>query len=108
MSTKKTLKPEPVAVSTICSVCGLSWIEHGEDPTTDDCIRLLKAAATKAVAPIPYYPAYPYPHWREEPLWPKRHEPYEITYGGRAEKGLQECTPRLAQTTCKETNSLSL
>jgi hypothetical protein len=103
MPTKKTLKPEPVAISTICSVCGLSWLEHGKDPTTDDCIRLLKAALAIRPITIPTYPVYPHQHYREEPLWPKRHEPYEIIYGESAEKGLQEYKPMLA-----EGNGLSL
>lgn len=39
----RTPKPVPVVVTTICSLCDLPWEDHGEDPTTSDCIRLLKA-----------------------------------------------------------------
>ena len=39
----KTPKPQPVVVSTVCSLCGEDWAEHGDEPTTLDCIRLLKA-----------------------------------------------------------------
>src|ERR1035441_5059779 len=111
---KKTpIKPEPVAVTTICSVCGLSWLSHGKDPTTEDCIRLLKdALASRPIsAPRPY--AIPYRPWYWEEWYNKpyrRSEPYEITYGGRAEKSysLNEVTPRLLNTTCEATKGPSL
>ena len=35
--------PEPVVTATVCSLCGLAWEKHGDKPTKDDCIRLLKA-----------------------------------------------------------------
>jgi hypothetical protein len=119
MATRKKTpqKPEPVPVSTICSVCGLSWHDHGKDPTTDDCIRLLKAELAKRLIQVPY--SYPVPsrsyhpwHWEEWYMRPRRGEPYEITYGGGglAEKtySINECTPRALQTTCKATNGPSL
>lgn|ERR1019366_1365045 len=109
---KKTpQKPEPVAVTTICSVCGLPWHDHGKDPTTEDCIRLLKAElASKS---IPGYQPYPIRPWYWEEWYNKpyrRSEPYEITYGGRAEKSysLNEVTPRLLNTTCEATKGPSL
>jgi hypothetical protein len=30
----KQVKPEPVVVTTICSMCSLPWEQHGADPTT--------------------------------------------------------------------------
>jgi hypothetical protein len=76
-----SLKPEPVAVETICSVCGIDWGLHGESPTTDDCINLLKSALeyeqSRRVTPIyverhvappiqqPWYPSGPY--WYNSP-----------------------------------------
>lgn len=69
MATRK--KPTPVAVTTICSVCGLDWTLHGEDATTDDCIKLLKAELAKRPAVRPYaYPMPVYPYG--EPLRPYR------------------------------------
>jgi hypothetical protein len=112
---KKPTKPEPVAVTTICSVCGLPWQDHGKDPTTEDCIRLLKdeLASRPITAPQPYpVPSRPFPwyweEWYNKPY--RRSEPYEITYGGRAEKSysLNEVTPRLLNTTCEATKGPSL
>ena len=40
------LKPEPIAKSTVCSVCGLAWERHavkGKIVPVEECIRLLKA-----------------------------------------------------------------
>jgi hypothetical protein len=109
-------KPEPVPVTTICSVCGLSWHDHGKDPTTDDCIRLLKAELAKKLqtVPVPYpYPVRPW-YWEEWYRKPHR-EPYEITYwnssaneanyGGQSVK---EHTPRLLTSTCQASASSSL
>jgi hypothetical protein len=67
----KTPNPQPVVVSTICSMCGLDWQLHGEKPTTEDCIRLLKAELANrpptvitipTVYPYPVYPN-PTPYW---------------------------------------------
>lgn len=52
-------KPQPVIVNTICSLCGEPWEQHGDKPTTLDCIRLLKAKVP--VAPIVIQP-YPLPN----------------------------------------------
>lgn len=46
-------KPQPIVVRTLCSLCDEEWEAHGDDPTTLDCIRLLKAAKVK---PYPYVP----------------------------------------------------
>jgi len=63
------MKPKPVVVKTICSECDLPWEDHGENPTTSDCIRLLKSAATQRpscgcydIHPYRYY-IYPYQWW---------------------------------------------
>lgn len=63
----KPAKPTPVAVTTVCSMCGLDWHAHGEDPTTEDCIRLLRAELARRPVtvsfPAPYVqrPIYPWP-----------------------------------------------
>lgn len=52
-------------------MCGLDWRQHGESPTTEDCVRLLRAELARrpvavpfAVRPIPYVPCRPYgPYW---------------------------------------------
>lgn len=67
MTTRKTPQvPEPVAVTTVCSMCGLDWKLHGKTPTTEDCIRLLKLELARrphyvppVIIPQPY-PVVPY------------------------------------------------
>jgi hypothetical protein len=113
---KKPTKPEPVAVTTICSVCGLSWLGHGKDPTTDDCIRLLKEElATRPITvPQPYpVPVRPYRPWYWEEWHQKKREPFEITWSGTNEttyggESVKEHTPRLLTSTCQESVSPSL
>lgn len=120
---KKTAKtPEPVAVTTICSVCGLSWSDHGKEPTTDDCIRLLKAELANRPLTVPVPQPYPYPvpaprpyvrpwYWEEwygkpykrplEITWSSqssRENEVTSTYGG---KTFTEHTPRLLSTSCQ-------
>ena len=63
------MKPKPVVVETICSECGMDWDLHGENPTTSDCIRLLRAELAIRPRSItiqpyvqPYSPAI-YPWW---------------------------------------------
>ena len=76
MAAKKALKPEPVAVETVCSVCGLDWGSHGENPTAEDCIRLLKVEAERPPIIIqeerkPYREPYrERPYWGESPGYP--------------------------------------
>lgn len=47
MPKKKQPKPEPRALSIVCSLCGQSWEAHKADDSGDvstlECIRLLKA-----------------------------------------------------------------
>lgn len=74
-------KPEPVVVSTICSLCDQPWESHGDKPTTLDCIRLLKLKAINPFPTIIYrdrvvpspYPVYPQPYvrpyWQIPPVW---------------------------------------
>jgi hypothetical protein len=112
---KKTAKakPEAVPVNTICSVCGLPWHDHGEDPTTDDCIRLLKAelARRPLTVPVPHpypVPVYPKRPWYWEEWYHKPYQPYYgeiLCKGGTAEKTVtlnnttySECTPKLIST----------
>lgn len=54
-------KPAPVVVETRCSLCDLPWEDHSDDPTTADCIRLLKAQL--AVRPTVVYVDRWYPHY---------------------------------------------
>lgn len=65
------MRPKPVVVTTICSECGLPWEAHGDEPTTGDCIRLLKIELAKrpsvAIAQPYVYPVYPQP-WTH-PYW---------------------------------------
>lgn len=75
-------KPEPVAVQTICSMCGLDWKRHGRNPTTEDCIRLLKQElASRPVTPTvaPYVPV-PYPYPVPVPRRPYYGEPMEVQW----------------------------
>lgn len=43
----KQPKPEPVVVSTVCSLCGLDWNDHGDKPTAATCVDLLRAELAK-------------------------------------------------------------
>lgn len=77
----RSKKPSPVHTETVCSVCGLDWDRHGDEPTTDTCIELLRGdldrerARTTPRAPMPYpvvpYVPHPYPQpWRQPPpIW---------------------------------------
>ncbi len=76
MPAKRAAKPKPVPVTTVCDLCGLAWALHGSDPTTDDCIRLLKVEAAKKIQPI--FPYVPHPYierpfkevpWRSPFIW---------------------------------------
>jgi hypothetical protein len=40
-------KPQPVPKQLVCDLCDLPWEGHGDKPTKDDCIRLLKAELRK-------------------------------------------------------------
>lgn len=69
------MKPKPVVVTTICSECGLAWEAHGKNPTTADCIRLLKIElAKRPKTTVTYYPLYPY-------VAPYQFYPAQYTYG---------------------------
>ena len=60
----KNPTPQPVVVTTVCSLCGEGWELHGDNPTTLDCIRLLKARIPTVTITRPYVvPAYPYTPW---------------------------------------------
>jgi hypothetical protein len=102
---RKTKTPQPIAVTTICSVCGLGWELHGPDPTTDDCIKLLKAELARrpivinrpytVPVPAPYPVPYPVRPWG--PVW----------YGTGTQVTCQNTspqisyhTPRAIETTC--------
>lgn len=92
-------------------MCGLPWSDHGRDPNTDDCIRLLKAELAKRVQYVPIQVPVPCPRptrpwwywedWYAQPKYPSYTitcggEPKEASYGG---KTYNECTPKLLCTT---------
>lgn len=97
---KAAAAPSPVPVVTVCSVCGLDWASHGADPTTEDCIRLLKAelARRPVTVPIPMPTPYPvpwgerWPPWRRGgPIWVSPNHIDVVPLG----------TPRAIETQCK-------
>lgn len=80
---KKNTKPEPVVVSTLCSECGLDWGLHGEEPTTDDCIRLLKAELSRKrlrFTPMPKMIPYPYTPPYTPPIYPNPYAEWQPCY----------------------------
>lgn len=44
----RTVVPTPVVTAQVCSVCGLSWDDHGDEPTVETCVGLLKSALEAA------------------------------------------------------------
>lgn len=74
------MKPHPIAVTTVCSECGLGWELHGEKPTTADCIRLLKIELAKRPTTTmqPYIIPQPYPVYPQYPYY------YRYTVGGQS------------------------
>ena len=86
--------PEPVVTETVCSLCGFDWEDHGENPTTDDCIRLLRdrvedlentpvpfKIAPAPYTPPPYNPVSPYGPWVNPFRPPYYGDQYKITCG---------------------------
>lgn len=62
---KRTPKPAPVVVTTICSICGENWSMHQEvdgEVSTLECVRLLKAKL--AARPYFTYPSYYSTPWQ--------------------------------------------
>lgn len=78
---KPAAVPKPKIVSQVCSVCGLDWELHGEEPTTETCVKLLLdeiAIANKALAASRNINIYPpmvvpyrtyYPPWYQGNTW---------------------------------------
>lgn len=74
-------KPTPKTVKQVCTLCGLDWGRHGENPTTDTCVALLleeikSLNAQLAHRPISYPVVQPIirpyaPYW-PNPLYPGR------------------------------------
>lgn len=67
------MKPHPVVVTTICSLCDEPWEDHGDKPTAEDCVRLLKAKLARQRPPViihdrwypqPYVVPTVRPYWR--------------------------------------------
>jgi hypothetical protein len=75
------VKPNPVVITTICSDCGLDWDDHGENPTSAVCIRLLKEALARK--PTTVTTIYPWVQpWPQVPyVQPGRIYP-STTFGG--------------------------
>lgn len=69
-ATGRPKKPKPIPVEMICDLCGGSWKAHGENPTTDDCIRLLKARA------FPISPEAA--EWTKAYTWPNKIGPTTV------------------------------
>jgi hypothetical protein len=44
-------RPEPVAASFRCSLCGLDWSKHSKDTTIEECVELLKQELVNARKP---------------------------------------------------------
>lgn len=40
-------QPRRKVIQVACSECGLDWKEHGEKPSLEDCVRLLKVELAK-------------------------------------------------------------
>ena len=87
-------------------MCGLPWNDHGRDPNTDDCIRLLKAELAKRVQYVPIQIPVPCPRpSRWEEWYNRSYYPPTITYGGESKESsfggakYNECTPKLLCTT---------
>jgi hypothetical protein len=72
MVASKYPKPSPVVVYVRCALCDCDWNAHGDDPTTLDCIRLLKQRNN----------LQPYPIWNQP--W----SPHIRTFG-QAAHGIQ-------------------
>lgn len=49
------MEPTKIAVQFKCTVCDLAWERHPENPTIEDCIRLLKSDALPRLYPTPYW-----------------------------------------------------
>lgn len=91
-------KPSPVVVTTICSLCDEPWEAHGDKPTAEDCVRLLKAKlAAASVRPIVIERPYPYPvsPWRPHPYW---HQPSWIVSSGNTSQGAANVGGQLTNT----------
>lgn len=53
----KNPKPEPVVVRTLCSLCDQEWEKHGDNPTTLNCIELLKDELGRSLRRPQFFPS---------------------------------------------------
>ena len=47
--------PTPIPSAHKCSVCDLDWKRHGEKPTLEKCVELLKAECARLRNPNPLW-----------------------------------------------------
>lgn len=99
---RKNPVPAPVVVTTVCSMCGLDWERHGADPTTEDCIRLLKAELARRPVTIPVMQPVPYPQPYPVPRWPYPRGPIWSSHSPTITRGTNTIrhAPRLSENTC--------
>jgi len=93
-------KPKAVTTVQVCSLCGLDWKRHGENPTTDDCIALLRAdlaAAERRPVYIPYARPIPWsPYWPYyAPVWGGNSAGRAVSSGGTITISNTSLTPSL-------------
>jgi hypothetical protein len=55
---KKIPTPKPITISQECSICGLDWSLHPDNPTILDCVERLKARPPGSQSW--WYQTYPY------------------------------------------------
>lgn len=107
MTARKTPAiPQPVPVTTVCSMCGLGWELHGKTPTTEDCIRLLKIELAKRphyTPPVIIPQPYPVPYQPYRPYW---QQPYG-TWCGTTTVQNTSTAQMQAYNSCSSTPAIS-
>lgn len=51
-------KPRPVITAQECDVCGLEWGLHPEEPSTKDCVALLRAELARSNSQVHFAPPW--------------------------------------------------
>lgn len=96
-------KPTPRVVTEVCDLCGLDWRLHGDNPTTETCIKLLAAEVRRlesqlALRPISFPVPYPQPYPVPRP-WPYYPRPIWTTIGNTSSSASGNYTPALSNIT---------